>query len=412
VGEPQAFSLIRSMGAKTFQQLGWPQKKLENWRYSPVSRLQQDFIPQIEPGTHSALDLELIASQLSDHHFATIVVIDGKIQHWPAKLNGCVEVKTLREALEKGLIPSPDFSKVTDSIEALNLSFFELGFYLNIQDQVVIEKPIHWLQLYSVPPVKSLMQSRLYIHAGASSSAAVIESHVVLGMADVSWLNVTTQVKIESNAHLDFVQWNEINETQQLTQRTELLLKDAAYLHHLQGALSSGWHRNDVTVMAEGTNAEIYAHALGLSTKAGIIDQQSKLTFVGPNNKAEQVCKNLLVAQSRAIFNGRIHIQPGAQKTDSSQLHQSLLLSANAEVDTKPELEIYADDVKATHGATIGQLNADEVFYFQSRGISKERARGILCMAFLLDLCERIPNELLQRFLKQRIENYWRRESL
>lgn len=165
-------------------------------------------------------------------------------------------------------------------------------------------------------------------------------------------------------------------------------------------------------MIATGENAQIFSHALGLSKDQGTIDQPSQLQFRGPNNKAEQICKNILFHQSRAIFNGRIHIENSAQKTDSSQLHQSLLLSQEAEVDTKPELEIYADDVKATHGATIGQLNANEVFYFQSRGINESRAKAMLCMAFVLELCERVPNTSLQLFLKDRIETYWKKESL
>jgi Fe-S cluster assembly protein SufD len=189
-------------------------------------------------------------------------------------------------------------------------------------------------------------------------------------------------------------------------------LGSESFLHFLSGALSSGWIRNDINITAQGSNSEIFAHGIGFSRGAGVVDQQTSLIFAEPNNKAEQVCKNLLMDSSRTIFNGRIHIQPKAQKTDSAQLHQSLLLSTEAEVDTKPELEIYADDVKATHGATIGQLSADEVFYFQSRGIKRERAQALLSQAFLLDLCERLANRDVQAFLKDRIAAYWQKEAL
>lgn len=411
-GEPQAYTLIRSLGSKAFSQLGWPSKKLENWRYSPVNRLQDDFIPQTEFTASTPVDVADHSEASSHRAFHTIHINNGIVASFPPELKGSVEVTPLREALQKGLIDSTAFDAITDSLEALNVSFFEYGFYVKIQDRVVIEQPIHWIQTHESAELKPLFQSRLFIHAGKSSSCTFIENHVLQNSKTPAWNNISTTVQVEEKAHLSFIQWAELNGNRQQTSRTNIKLETESFLHLLSGALSSGWVRNDIHIAAQGTNCEIFVHGLGFSRDSGVIDQQTNLVFTEPNNKAEQICKNLLLGHSKAIFNGRICIQSEAQKTDSSQLHQSLLLSSDAEVDTKPELEIYADDVKATHGASIGQLSEDEVFYFQSRGIKRDRAQALLCQAFLLDLCERVANIHVQAFLKDRIVSYWKRESL
>lgn len=411
VGEPQALPFIRSFGRQALSKLGWPTKRLENWRYSPVARLQAPYLPQMNLTELAQPDVNKLLAEHSSPAFSAIVCFNGMPIHVAAELEHKIEFRSLRQALECGELDSNSWTDINDSLEALNISFFDQGAYLKIKERVVLEKPIHCLHFYSSSDSNPLFQSRFGVFAGSGSSSAIIASHLVVSEHETAWLNPSTSLQLDSKAHLTFVHWNEAGTSLQNTYRLAATVGDEAYLHCLHGALTEGWNRSDISICCQGSGAEILLHGVGLSRKQGHLDQQTKLIFKGIKNKAEQICKNLLEDQSRAVFNGRININPGAQKTDSSQLHQSLLLSSEAEVDTKPELEIFADDVKATHGATIGQLNTDEVFYFQSRGISKERARGILCIAFLLDLCERISDVEMQNYLKKRVESYWAKGS-
>lgn len=446
--EPKAHALIRAQAAKQFSALNWPTKKLEAWRYSPTQRLQVEYTPQINvtnlktfdktPDTNSSSiegDLRSFLSSITNTHFESIIFYNGKITS-ALEINSTsskpsfFEIKTLKQSLEEGLINPTSFQGANNKLEALNLSYFDQGYLVYIHENAVIDKPLHIIHLYSSPEEKPLFQSRLYIMAAKKSQSTLLETHYVLNKIGatpstpstqlvpypssqntIAWNNSTTVVNVDDEAHLNFIQWNEVPSPQQDTHRTHITVNNKSHLHFLQGSFCEGWRRNELTLNPQGSEAKITVHSLGLSKKQGILDQPSSIDFAGPNNQCQQIVKNLLLDQSRAIFNGHIKIQPSAQKTNSSQLHQSLLLSSEAEVDTKPELEIYADDVQATHGATVGQLNADELFYFQSRGISKEKAYSLICLGFLTALCDQLTNHAIQAYLKSRIKDVWMKEE-
>jgi len=488
VGEPQAYLLIRSLAAKNFEILNWPSKKMESWKYSPVQKLQTEFTPQIDEKnseksskdfilTFESLNIEIknYLNSITNTHFESIIIYNGRIVESTkldhpidknSKINedSLFELLTLKNALEKGIIDSLSLKNDDNKLEALNLSYFDQGYLLYINENTKLNKPIHLIHIYSSPEEKPLFQSRLQIMASKGSQASILETHAIFNIsfqttatsivspAPLSpskdpiitqtseseltaakaptststptttttiqnststftpWNNSTTFIKIDDEARLNYIQWNEIPSNHQITHRTHVTLKNKTHFHFLQGSTSDGWMRNELSVNPEGSDSEILLHGIGLSKKTGIIDQPSKINFSGPNNQCQQIFKNLLLGQSRAIFNGQIKIQPSAQKTNSSQLHQSLLLSTEAEVDTKPELEIYADDVKATHGAAIGQLNEDELFYFQSRGISKNRAHTLVCLGFLSELCDHLTNTEIQTYLKSRIKEFWMKD--
>jgi Fe-S cluster assembly protein SufD len=326
-------------------------------------------------------------------------------------LQSSIEILTLRRAIESGVIDSSAFSPVQNSLDALNVSLLEQGFVVRIKGGTTISKPIYFMNLFASSESKPLFQTRLQIDIESGASATWIEA-TNLGETDVTcWLNFSLSVNAATRSQFTLIQLSELREAQQQTARLSCNVAEGAQFHHLNAVLSEGWHRNEITVHCAGSEASVNLHGFGFGNKSSVVDQQTRLIFQGPNNKSEQIYKNLLADKSRAIFNGSIKIDQPAQKTDASQLHQSILLSPEAEVDTKPELDIYADDVKATHGATIGQLNPDEIFYFQSRGIKAETAKEILCMAFLLDLCDRIPQEQARLYLKDRIEGFWKKVS-
>lgn len=414
-GEAQAFTLVRKMATAEITKNGWPSKKQEAWKYSPVSKLHQDF-EAITNWPTSSLNIDQLKQKWSHADFNTIVSINGHIPMLPTELQDQLEIIPLKLALQQGHISLEQLGATPAGLQntttALNLAFFETGYYLRIKPQVTIQRPIHFLHVMDLQIPAPLINSQLVIEAKQSSSTSFIESFVYNSEHKQTWLNNRTRIRLEDKAHFHYIHWNQLGRTQQQTSRIEVELGNECFWHGLHGSLTSGWTRQELDIIAQGENSEIVAHGLGFSRGNGHADQHTKISFIEPSNKSEQICKNLLVDSSRAVFDGTIHIAQKAQKTDCSQLHQSLLLSSEAEVDTKPELEIYADDVKATHGATVGQLNSDELFYFQSRGISKTRAQEILCQAFLLDLCVRFPERAIQGFLQTQLENFWKRDSI
>lgn len=423
-GEAQAFSLIRNLGARTLKTLGWPNKKLESWKYSPTQRFQFEFSPQIKVkkannNKHPILNHEELIKEYSHSQFHHIITFNGEILFISPSLKSIIELSTLQNALTKDEIDSSSFQTQNDCLEALNISFFDQGFFIKIKENIQIDTPIHVIQTFSSECDRPLFQERIHLQLEPHSQCTVILSEVFLTLksnteikkTDLCWSNNTYLINLDSFAHLNFLHWNELSSKEQITSRTYITLQEQSEIHFLNGLLSEGWCRHDLQVLSKGQNSKIKLHHLGFTQKNGIADQQSKVEFHSTQCEAEQICKNLLLDESHVIFNGCLHIHPKAQKTNASQLHQNLLLSEKAEVDTKPQLEIFADDVKATHGATIGQLNQDEVFYLQSRGLSKERASALLSQSFLIDLCERFSNNDIKMFLTDRLNQFWERSK-
>ncbi len=438
-GEPQTHAFIRKLASKKFEELNWPSKKMELWRYSPTHKLQGDYLPQINaisedkkdvttnknPLDFNAIQATLRASlkDFIDPRFETIIIHQGQIILSEDSKNGLIsphfQIISLKKALEQGLIDSSSFKTEENKLEALNLSYFEDGYFLKINEQAKLKKPLHLIYLHSSDSSSNpLFQTRFVVSCAKGSEATLIETHMVTsslesnahGVSGSSWNNSTSLIQIEDEAHLNFIQWSETPASHQDTHRTHITLQNKSKLHYLQGIFCEGWKRNELNIRTEGSDAEMIIHSFGFSQKDGVIDQPSRIEFSNSANQCQQIFKNLLTDQSRAIFNGFIKIHPAGQKTDCSQLHQSLLLSSTAEVDTKPELEIYADDVKATHGATVGSLNPDELFYFQSRGISEEKVRSMLCLGFLMELCDELTVKSVPNYLKSRIKEFWMKD--
>lgn len=417
-GEPQGLQLMRQLATRRFESLGWPQKQNENWKYSPISRLKKKFEyddnsnDNVDENQGSVPDKEQIRAQWSSSGFHLILLFNGRLIHQDNDLLPSLEIRSLKDAIEQGWIHFSSMDDIDDPLEALNLADLQSGLHLRISDNSVLDKPIHCIHLFSTKQNLALYQNYLHIEGGKSSSATIIESSILLSSGETLWCNSKTHLSLQEKAHLNYIHWNELSSDFQITHTLSAETAREAYLHHLEGALGSGWSRTKMSVLAKGEKAEIISHSLGLTKGTGVSEFISKFSFLEPSSTIEQRAKNLLFESSKAVFNGCIHINQKAQKTEASQLHQSLLLSEGSEVDTKPELEIFADDVKAKHGATVGQLNPDELFYFQSRGINKERARTILCTAFLLELCDRFPQAILKNYLSERIQSYWKKENL
>lgn len=467
LAEPQAFSLIRQMGRKEFEKLGWPTKKWESWRYSPAHKLQLAFKPQLDlhtkvnsavssldttnastsstlpsilMGTITENEIQSIIAKWSHPEMAVLMTVNGHIVKMDPSLKDSIQTLSLPQAFMQGKIDSSHFNYLGNSLDSLNLSFFDRGQWIKVVQSVPESKPIHWIQCFSSDDLNPLFQERFYWHLTENTHCTVLMTPVILkpnGSASapnssqklnsksstipdsstatdsstvdlksdhsnsIYWSNSILHIQLDPHSNLHWIDWKELHQESQFTQRNIIKLSDGTLLHLLQGGLASGWSRSETFISVKGVQNKISLHTVCGTLDEGIADQQTSIQFIGTDNQAEQICKNLLLGSSRAIFNGHIEIQTTAQKTDSSQLHQSLLLSPKAEVDTKPQLEIFADDVKATHGAAIGQLNPDEIFYMQSRGISYERAKSILCVAFLLDLTERLSSPILRDYLKR-----------
>ena len=283
---------------------------------------------------------------------------------------------------------------------ALNTAFFRDGFFLSIPPNAVVETPIHLLFLSTAPGEATMSHPRLLIVVGENSQVRLIESY---GGPDghLYLTNAVTEIVAGPHAVVDHYK----------LQRESLQGFHIGSMHiHGQRSSTCSSHslalggalvRNEVTTVLNGEGVDCTLNGLYLANGQRLVDNHTTIDHAKPHCSSHEVYKGILGGRSRAIFNGKIIVRPDAQKTDAKQTNKALLLSDDAQINTKPQLEIFANDVKCTHGAAVGQLDEDAIFYLRQRGLDSRQARDLLIQAFAGDILNRIKIEPLRAQLEK-----------
>jgi Fe-S cluster assembly protein SufD len=391
---------IHKAGIDQFFEDGYPTRRDEEWRYTPVGPIAETLFT--DPGNTGSglLRTDLAGVPFGELGCTTLVFVDGRYSSALSTLNpmpaGLV-VSSLATALES----SPDSlrthlaqlsGKGAPVFASLNAALFEDGTYILVPAGLAVEEPIHLLYVSTEHSGPTSSFPRNLIVAGKGSQCTVVETYV--GLTDSVYLTCpVTEVFVEQDAIVDHykLQQESINAyhlgTMQIT-----LGRSSTFSSHgitLGGSIS----RNDISALMGDEYAECTLNGLYLANGRRIVDNHTTIDHAMPNCPSHEVYKGILNDSARGVFNGKIFVREDAQKTDAKQTNKTLLLSDNAQIYTKPQLEIFADDVRCTHGATIGQLDPNQLFYLQARGIGKEDARNLLVYAFASDVISRIKVE-------------------
>jgi Fe-S cluster assembly protein SufD len=280
---------------------------------------------------------------------------------------------------------------------ALNEAWNTDGAVLLVNDNVVVDAPIHLLY-YSTGHVAA--HPRTLVVAGRHARVAMVETYTGAAQAS-TFVNAVTEVIVAEGGHVDHYKvQRESPGTHHVASMHMLLSKAADVATHnitLGGALT----RNDVNATLNGEGIECTVNGLYLVDGERLVDNHTAIDHAKPHCHSYEIYKGVINDRGRGVFNGKIFVREDAQKTDAKQTNQVLLLSPDASIDTKPQLEIFADDVKCTHGATVGQLSAEQLFYLRARGIAQQDARALLVHAFAEDIVDRIRIEPVKRALEQ-----------
>lgn len=283
--------------------------------------------------------------------------------------------------------------------DVLRQTFPEDGVWFEVGAGVVLERPVHLVYLGGGAGERAVANLRTLISLGPHAQARVIESFGSIG-SGAGLTSAMTAVVLAEGASLEHFQLQEEAVTTHHVARLEVRQgRDSRYTSH-SVSLGGGITRSDIAATLEGEGAECTLNGLYMVAGRQQVDFHTTVDHAAPRGTSRELFKGILGGRARGAFNGRILVQPGAQKTDSQQSNQNLLLSREAEVDTKPELEIYADDVKCSHGATVGQLDADMLFYLRSRGIDEGTAQGFLTRGFAQDLIDRMSIDAVRKRLE------------
>ena len=394
---PASISKLRKAALVRFSQLGFPTTKLEAWRFTSVAPIAAIPFTLADDGLSALSSDELNRFTFKDVPFTQLVVVNGC---FAPQLSSCgalpagVEVGGLSEAIHRDptlveryltrLTPYED-----QPFTALNTAFLRDGAFLQIPANAVIEQPIHLLFVATAHEKATVHHPRVLIVAGENSQARIVESYA--GLRDARYFtNAVTEIVAGPNAVIDH--YKLLRESLQAFHVASMhvsLGRSSNFSSHsitLGGALV----RNDVNALLNGEGIDCTLNGLYVANGCRLIDNHTMVDHAKPHCSSHELYKGILDGEARAVFNGKIVVQLDAQKTDAKQTNQALLLSEHAQINTTPQLEIFADDVRCTHGATVGQLDDNAMFYLRSRGLSHARARNVLIHAFASDILDRI----------------------
>jgi Fe-S cluster assembly protein SufD len=286
------------------------------------------------------------------------------------------------------------------ALVALNTACFEDGVVVRIPRGRAVETPLYVLHVTAAEGGPAAWHPRTLVVAGRDSRARIIEGYLGLN-GEVSFTNAVTEAVLEEGAVLDYTKLEAEGEA--AFHFGALHVRQARASSFASHSISLGGRlvRHEIGVALEGEGAEATLNGLYLAGGQRHVDNYTTLDHAQPHCPSRELYKGVLGGKAHAVFHGRILVRQEAQKTDAIQRNKNLLLSADAVIDTKPQLEIYADDVRCTHGATVGQVDAEAVFYLRSRGIAREEARGLLTLAFASEMIERVAWERLRERLRE-----------
>jgi Fe-S cluster assembly protein SufD len=288
------------------------------------------------------------------------------------------------------------------AFSALNMAMAADGAVIHIAADTILDKPVHLLFIADSASENTAVQTRNLVFAEKHSQGTVIESYVSVG-GDSYFTNAVTEVFVADGARLSHykLQTESVNAfhvgTVQVRQG-----RDSRY-ESFSFATGARLSRTNVHSTLAGDAAEVVMNGLYMVDGAQHVDHQTRIEHVAPNCPSHELYKGILDGRSHGVFNGKVYVHPEAQKTDGKQSNNNLLLSDAARVDTKPQLEIFADDVKCTHGATVGRLDETALFYMRSRGIGPAESKRLLTYAFAADVIEKIELEPLKLSLERQV---------
>ena len=395
---------LRNNGWQEFERIGFPIHRRGNelWKYTDLRQIDRSEFRFGEPSPPITLDeLGQIAPLPDTWH--NIVFLDGVLDETLSDASESLaglELKSVAHFNHLG-----ELADCTDNaFVAVNTAFLGDGILIEIADDSGVDTPIHLVFVTTAgESVLRAVYPRIAVSVGSSSSATVIESHV--SVSEATHLSApVAEITLEEGAKLTHYRLQIDGENSYHFATTRVLQQASSDYRLTSFSVGSDIGRNDVFTHLVGEYAESTLHGVYLTTNRQHQDNEISTTHTAPHCTSDQYYKGVLSGRSRAVFSGKITVERGAQKTDANQKDLNLMLSHGAEVDTKPSLEIYADDVKCAHGATAGHVDEDTLFYLQSRGVDYDTAQAMLIRGFAAEILSEFEDDELYSFLENQLD--------
>ena len=412
-----SLTALRREALENFQRLGLPGNKAEEYKDTPVTRtLSKNFNLQEVPA-QGEIDLsDFLVPSLEAN---VIVILNGSYsKEYSRIISPATELSLvpLQEAVNennpvaiKHLAKYADFK--TDALTAWNTASWTEGFFLHVKDNQQVNKPviIHYINDSSAGEV--LTVTRNLIVAGANSKSLIVEKYDSRGNGN-HFSNIVTEGVVADNAELNFYSIQNDSGNRYQYNLTQFYQSNYSRINTFTFTLNGKFMRNNLQLTLDGEGIESHMYGLYLLANDTLADNHTVVDHRKPNSFSNEMYKGIMDGTSKGVFNGKIYVRPNAQKTNAFQANRNLLLTDKATVNTKPQLEIWADDVKCSHGCTTGQLDEEALFYLQTRGVSKDSARAMMLYAFAGEILDNVKHPELKDYLDQLVserlhKNFW-----
>ena len=405
---PAWLERVRRAAIARFEALGFPTPKNEDWHFTSVAQIAEAEFRALRVVDHDVTRDELVPFAFGATDWPTMVFVNGRFAPELSSLDSIpegVRVLDLRRALaeepaflEAHLTQHAGFEE--NAFTALNTALFWEGAVVHVAKDADIAAPIHLLHVIDANGAKGVSHPRVLVVAERQSRATVIESHVALTDANY-FTNAVTEIVVGEGATLRHYKLQREGARAFHVGTIEAHQARDSHFVSFSLAIGAALSRTNVYTILEGEGCGATLNGLYMLDGEQHGDHQTRIEHVAPNCFSREVYKGVLDGRSHGVFNGKVYVHPEAQKTDGKQSNNNLLLSDGARIDTKPQLEIFADDVKCTHGATVGRIDATALFYMKSRGLNPELARQLLTYAFAADVLEQIEVEEVKEELER-----------
>ncbi len=390
---------IRKNAFDNLLERGLPNRKWEDWRFTNLSSIHQGGFRLSEQKDNHTKKLDL--SKYGFDTFYSIVIYNGHLQKDISSIPDGIQILSHIDYMKKNdwEVNHPKIS----SFDLMNTAFMDSGICIIIEKGKTIDIPIRLLFISSKNE-KLMVSPRIYIDLEESSSLKLLEQHV--GDCGEYFLNVSTIINISENANLEHIRIQ--NNTRKTINMTNVHIEqhENSIYSFLQFVFGSILGRLNMYTNLNGKDSDCHLNGVNLSKNGQHLDNHVITNHHAPHCNSSQNFKSVLKNKSSGVFNGRTIVHHGADKTDSHQSNKNLLLSKKANMNSNPQLEIYTDDVKCSHGSSTGELESDAIFYMQSRGIDMTTAKGLLVRGFVSEIIDMIDNKDIQHYVINQFEDW------
>ena len=390
----QPFHQKRREAIDVFEVKGFPTVKDEEWKYTNLKPLFNKDFNVFHPGEDSLEFSDIRRFFLSESDTYKIVFINGIFASWlSSTTHQNYDICTFSAALEnhRDVVDkyAGSIARNQESLTALNTSFAKEGAFINIPDGKVVDRPIEVLYFTTDSDNNTFIQPRNLVVVGKNAECCIVERHQSLGK-QLTVNNSVTEVMAHAGAQVTYHKIQNDDDNASLIDSTTIKQERDSKVTVHTFSFGGKITRNNLEFDLTEAGAEAYLYGVSILDKRQLVDNHTIVNHLVPNCYSNELYKGIYDDNSRGVFNGKIHVHPHAVKTNAFQENNNLLLSDKASIDTKPQLEIYADDVKCSHGCTIGQLDEDALFYLRQRGIGVKEAQALLMLAFTTDALKEI----------------------